>query len=193
MRIKLNDKIFDVRVASTDEELQVGLSQDTKLSKLEGLLLKFPNAADHSIRMSDMSFDLDLVFINDGRVIKVLPAKAGVDDLSIGEASTAVLELKSGAATGIAAGVTVEILGTKNDDGSVSLAEGGIAVIGERQVLDEDGKNQMNLIGGERIFARSVSEKLFKYAKSSEFKKLGKVMVDDINKQDTQEPEYADN
>ena len=193
MRLRLDDKIFDVQIAQTPEELQIGLSQTDKLTKSEGLLLKFPELADHPIRMSDMKFGLDLVFLNGGSVIKAIPAEAGSEDVVLGKPSDSVLEIKSGQGADIHPGATLEVVGEKNEDGTVTAASGGIEAEGPRQLLDEDGKNQMNLIGGERIFARSVTEKLFKYAKSEEYKKLGKVMVDDINKQDTQKPEYAEN
>lgn len=193
MRIKIKDTVFDVVVAKTPEELQIGLSQTSKLAKTEGLLLQFESADNHTIRMSDMSFDLDLIFINGDQVVKMIPAKAGADDIDIQNNSTAVLEVKSEAGSGISAGTAVEILGEKNDDGSVSMMEGGVPTAGARHLLDEDGKNQMNLVGAERIFSRKVTEKLFKYAKADELKKLGKIMVDDVNKQDAQDPEYADN
>ena len=193
MRLKIQDKIYEVQVAQTPEELQIGLSQTKKLAKDTGMLLKFGGIEEHPIRMSDMSFDLDLVFIQDNLVVGVLPAQAGSEDVTIGETSDSVLEIKGGQAAGISVGSEVELLGEKTEDGKVVMAEGGVEAIGSRQLLDEDGKNQMNLIGEERIFARSVTEKLFKYAEAGEFKKLGKVMVDDINKQDTQKPEYAEN
>lgn len=51
----------------------------------------------------------------------------------------------------------------------------------------------MNLLGGERIFSRIATNKMFALAKDKEYKKLGKFIVDEIEKQDTRPAEYAAN
>ena len=62
-------------------------------------------------------------------------------------------------------------------------------------LLDEDGKPQMPMKGGERIFSRVHTRELLDLVKNSKDVKgliaLGKKMVEIIKKQDTQKPEYV--
>ncbi len=73
------------------------------------------------------------------------------------------------------------------------MAEGGLAAKGERHVLDEDGKNQMNLKGGERIFSRKATNRMFDLAKKGDAKKLGKFLINEITAQDSRPTEYSKN
>lgn len=193
MRIVVGEEDFVVAIADTDEKKAVGLSQLAKLPKGKGLVMKFDPPMQVPVRMSDMKFGLDLIFIGDGKVQKKVSAEAGVDDIIIGKQSEAVLEINLGEGNDIKPGMKVSYIGMKTKDGKVKMAEGGITAMGARQVLDEDGKNQMNMLGEERIVSRIDTKVLYKHAKAGDYKKLGAAMVKIINKQDTQEKQYAKN
>ena len=193
MKIKVGEEIFEVAIADTDYKRSIGLSQLKKLPKGKGLLMKFDSRTNTPIRMSDMNFSLDLVFIKDGKVSKVISADAGAKDVKPPSEYDSVVELNLGEGGKLKVGQEMSSVGVKNDDGTVSMADGGLTVKGVRQVLDADGKNQANLVGGERVFSRKDTAKFYKYAKDKNYKKLGAAIVDAINRQDTQAPEYAKN
>ena len=193
MKIKIGDSEFTIAVADSPSKRQIGLSTLKKLPKGKGLLMKFEQEEKIPVRMSDMQFPLDLVFIKGNKVQKIVPSEKGVKDVSINDTSDAVLEVNLGEGGKLKPGMEVAFIGEKKEDGTVVMADGGIDPDGIRHVLDEDGKNQMNLLGGERIFSRKDTDKFFKYAKSKDYKKLGLAIVDAINRQDTQDPQYSKN
>ncbi len=66
-------------------------------------------------------------------------------------------------------------------------------------VLNEDGKPQMELEGGERIFSRPNTKTLIRFAKKalytqkdSDFKALGKRVFKFLEAQDNNEPEFVE-
>lgn len=52
-----------VRVADTDRERYVGLSETRSLNDSEGMLFVFPESGSHEFVMRDMAFPLDIVFV----------------------------------------------------------------------------------------------------------------------------------
>ena len=66
-------------------------------------------------------------------------------------------------------------------------------------VLNSEGKSQMELEGGERIFSRPKTKILIKYAKKAvstgnenDFKKLGDRLFKFLQVQNENEPEYVE-
>lgn len=193
MKVRFGDIEFEVAVADDDRKRSIGLSKLKELPKGKGLLMKFESKTTTPIRMSDMKFPLDLVFMADSEVLDIIGAKDGAEDIQPKKPYTEVLEINAGEAKKLKTGTKMSVVGIKNEDGTVTVADGGIAIDGNRQVLDEDGKNQANLLGEERIFSRADTAKFFKYAAAKDYKKLGLAVVDAITRQDTQEVEYAKN
>jgi uncharacterized membrane protein (UPF0127 family) len=193
MRIQIGNKEFEVRVSASDEESRTGLSNTESLPKKEGFAMKFDGTVSIPITMQQMLFPLDIIFTLNGKVTKVVTAQPGQEDIIIKQPSDLIIEVNAGEASGILPKDEVKFLGKKNEDGTVEMAEGGIATIGNRQVLDENGQNQMNLKGGERIFSRISTRKIFELAKAKEYMKLGKYVVTEIKKQDERPEEYAAN
>ena len=71
--------------------------------------------------------------------------------------------------------------------------------IDKMYILGSDGKPQMDLVGGERIFSRKNSKTLIKLAKradkskkDSDYRKLGKTIFKYIHQQDTRPNEYVE-
>ncbi len=193
MKIKIGNKQFEVRILKTPEENAIGLSQTDKLSKKEGIAMKFDGTTSVPITMKDMSFPIDIIFSLNGEVTKIITAQPGDTDIDIKKPSDLIIEVNAGTASEIKVKDEISFIGTKNNDGTVEMAEGGLEIIGGRQVLDEDGKNQMNLKGGERIFSRVSTKKMFQLAKDKEYKKLGKHVIKEIWKQDAQPEQYSAN
>jgi len=193
MRIKIGSKEFEVRVSESDEDSRIGLSGTESLPKKEGFAMKFDGMSIIPITMQEMLFPLDIIFSLNGKVTKVVTAQPGSKDIIIKQPSDLIIEVNAGEAEGINSKDEVIFLGKKNDDGTVEMAEGGLKIVGNRQVLDENGKNQMNLKGGERIFSRIATRKMYELAKAKEYKKLGKFVITEVRKQDERPEEYAKN
>jgi len=193
MRIQIGNREFEVRISENNEESRIGLSQTKTLPKKEGFAMKFDGTMSIPITMQNMTFPIDIIFSLNGKVTKVVTAQPGDQDIIIKQPSDLIVEVNAGEASEINSKDEIKFIGKKNEDGTVEMAEGGLKTIGDRQVLDEDGKNQMNLIGGERIFSRTSTKKMFELAKEKEYKKLGKFVINEIWKQDERPVEYAAN
>jgi len=193
MKIKIGSKEFKVRISNSVEESRIGLSGLDSLPKDEGFVMKFDGSEIIPISMSDMSFPIDVIFSLNGEVTKVVTAQPGDADTVINKPSDLIIEVNAGEAKDIKSKDAVSFIGKKNDDGTVEMAEGGLKAVGNRQVLDEDGKNQMNLKGGERIFSRIATKRILELAKIKEYKKLGRYVIKEINNQDSRPVEYAKN
>ena len=192
-RLKMGNKEFNVRVSESDEESRIGLSQTESLPKKEGFAMKFDGTQSIPINMKGMNFPIDIIFSLNGLVTRVVTAQPDNVDIMIKKPSDLIVEVNAGAAKNIKIKDEIKLVGTKNEDGTVEMAEGGITTIGDRQVLDEDGKNQMNLKGGERIFSRISTKRMYELAKKKEYKKLGRYIIAEVQKQDGRPVEYADN
>jgi uncharacterized membrane protein (UPF0127 family) len=198
MKLKVGEKEFSVKVAETPEARKQGLLnvKSGSMPKTAGLVLKFDQATPATITMKGMKFPIDIVFIRDGKVQKVISAEPDQEDISINDVSDLVLEVPSGSGEGLKKGDVVDWAGEKLKDGTIQMADGGVAVAeGAMQVLDENGKVQTNIEGDERIFSRKHTERLIDLASKAksdnDYKKLGMAMMQMINKQDTQEQEYT--
>ena len=201
MKLTVGKKVFKVKVATTPEDQKKGLLgvKPGSMPKDAGLVLKYEIATPITITMKGMKFPIDVVFIRDERVQKVVPSHPDEPDITIGDVSTCVLEVPLGSASGIKKGDKVEWAGEKKKDGTIEMADGGaVAVKGAMHVLDENGKVQSNIEGDERIFSRKHTERLISLAEKADtsksdndYKKLGMAMMQMIDKQDTQEQEYV--
>lgn len=193
MKIKVGDKEFNIDQATTPEELKKGLSGKKDLPKGSGLLLSFSKADRYPITMKDMQFPLTLVFEDGGKVIDITTLNPGDSDYVGKLPYTSVLEINPKEAEGIKHGNDVLVIGKKNDDGTVDIADGNIEPKGVAHILDENGKVQMNLLGSERVFSRKATEKIFDLAKSNNYKKLAKFVFKEIQAQDDRPEEYSKN
>jgi hypothetical protein len=106
---------FRLEVAETDEARRQGLSGHEPLAQEEGMLFLFAEDGVYPFWMKDMTFAIDIIWLDDGRVVDVatLPAPASGELLPAthvpsGKADT-VLEINAGRAKalGIEKGVMV--------------------------------------------------------------------------------------
>lgn len=68
--INSQTKIF-VEVAETEEKRTRGLSGREKLLDIEGMLFVFETPARHTFWMKDMKFDLDIIWINNKKIVDI--------------------------------------------------------------------------------------------------------------------------
>jgi len=71
VEMMVKDKKIFIEIASTNEQMQKGLSGRDPLAEDEGMLFVFPEKDTlQSFWMKDMKFDLDFIWINDDKVVQ---------------------------------------------------------------------------------------------------------------------------
>lgn len=193
--INISDKIYLVQIAETESEREIGLSKTEKLDQDSGMLFVIPEGHSQvAFTMEDMSYDLDLIFINkDDEVYDVQYGKAGSKDpiISTSEDSVKyVLEVNPN--SGIKIGDELEF--TECPD----CEEVEDNEVDKMYVIGPDGQPQMELVGGERIISRKETKELIRKAKQAkksksdlDYKKLGRYMFRILDGQNSRPEEYV--
>lgn len=70
-KIKINDKIIKVEIASSPWRQYFGLSNRDSLCLDCGMLFIFPDKQEREFVMRNMNFSLDIIFIADGRIVSI--------------------------------------------------------------------------------------------------------------------------
>jgi uncharacterized membrane protein (UPF0127 family) len=185
------DNKIDVEVAITEKDRTIGLSN--RESSDTGMLFVFPYVGKHQMWMKGTNFPLDIIFLDDDKeVLGVVKGEVG-DGKLLGEFDKVqyVLELPIGYTekfdiqTGDDLPIPEEF--SKSDED---------ATVPGAVLLDDEGKEQMNIRGGERVFSRESTSKFVAGAKSyktdEDLKKLGKLVANEISSQDARGNEYVD-
>lgn len=183
MKITIGEKEYEVKEAKTAEEKKKGLQGVKELPENEGMLFYFDPPQEVSIWMKDTDIPLDIVFIDeDYEVVQVSRGKPNNETLITVPDIAYVLEVNP--RSGISAGDELDL----EEEGPVM------------KVLFQDGSDQYELWGGERIFSRKNTRVLIRKAKKAnesqedkDYKALGKYMFKCIRIQDAREPEYVTN
>ena len=136
--------------------------------------------------MKDTKVPLDIIFINeDLEVISVQKGIPDSEDFITENNVNFVLEVNQN--SGIKSGDELEFSPENKINSS------------KMQVLDSNGESQMELDGGERIFSRSNTKILIKFAKKAnatksdnDYKALGKRIFKFLKTQTENEPEYVE-
>jgi uncharacterized protein len=68
-KVAIGGKIISVLVADTPTRQFKGLSNKKDLGKYSGMLFRFPYKSRYVIVMKDMNFPIDIVWINDNKVV----------------------------------------------------------------------------------------------------------------------------
>lgn len=188
--IEVNNKIYTVDVAQTEEEMSKGLQNVDSLKDNEGMLFDFDENISCCFHMKDTKIDLDIVLINDSeQVIKVYNGKADDSTELPCENVRYVLEVNSN--SNIKAGDKIEIedIDEENEEDEET----------KMYIIGANGKIQMELQGGERIMSRIHTRNLIKLAKKSKntndktnYIKLGKKFLDYLNIQDNQKQDFVE-
>lgn len=185
IRIKIHNKEYKVKEATSSEEKAKGLQGIDKLPEDEGMLFYFDPPQDVQFWMKDVNIPLDIVFIDDDE--EVIKVQEGIpNDETFIEAPDVAYVLEVNANSGIQVGDELELNDEEEDKGPVM------------KVLAQDGSDQYALWGGERIFSRKNTKILIKKAKKAnstqdikDYKALGKYIFKCIKIQDTRDPEYV--
>ena len=180
--IRIGNKEYNVKEATTPEDKAKGLSGVESLPEDEGMLFIFDPPEDVKFWMKDTLIPLNIIFINeDQEVVKV---HQGIpNDETLIEVPNIAYVLEVNANSGIKVGDELEL----EEDAPIM------------KVLAQDGSEQYSLWGEERIFSRKNTKVLVRKAKKADqskldkdYKALGKYMFKCIKIQDNREPEYVD-
>ena len=185
IRIKIHNKEYKVKEATSSEEKAKGLQGVNNLPEDEGMLFYFDPPQDVQFWMKDVSIPLDIVFIDDDE--EVIKVQEGIpNDETFIEAPDVAYVLEVNANSGIQIGDELELDDEEEEKGPVM------------KVLAQDGSDQYALWGGERIFSRKNTKILIKKAKKAnstqdikDYKALGKYIFKCIKIQDTRDKEYV--
>lgn len=72
VRITIKDREIETEVADTEEERIKGLSQRESMGNYQGMLFIFPQKdVIPTFWMKDMKFPIDIIWVNDGRIVKI--------------------------------------------------------------------------------------------------------------------------
>jgi uncharacterized membrane protein (UPF0127 family) len=100
-KVIVEGQTFIVKVAKTDKEKQIGLSETKKLDKNKGMLFVFDTADYYAFWMKNMKFPIDIIYVNGNKVTTVIhqAQPTSLLDMPIyqpNEKSDKVLEINSG-------------------------------------------------------------------------------------------------
>ena len=186
MKVKINDKTYDLIDCITEEEKERGLSNVQSMNDDEGAFFDYREDPQTSLSfwMKDTTLPLDIIFVGEDDV--VLSVKQGEPDseelLTEPGVTYYVIELNQG--SGVKEGDEVDLLTELEAN--------------KMYVLNPDGTAQFELQGGERIFSRISSRGIIKRAKKAystktdnAYKALGKYVFNELDAQTSRDPEYV--
>lgn len=190
-KIEVGGKEYEVKLAITDEEKEVGLQDIESMPENEGMLFVYDEPTDVAFWMKDTRLPLDIVFINEyGEVLSVKRGEPMSEDLIEEQGVKYVLEVNVDSGISEGDDVDLEEVETYEEDDEEELP---------MIVLDEKGNAQMELAGSERIFSRKhtkilarLAKKAYKSKSDKDYKALGRKVFAFIEKQNTQKQEYVE-
>lgn len=184
MKIRINNKQYNVKEATTLKEQKQGLKGITSLSEDEGMIFIFNNPVNVSFYMKDTLIPLDIICINEdfevSKVYKGLP-----NDNTLLPCNDVIFVVELNQNSGVKVGDDFDII----DDTEYPVM----------RVLSSNGDSQMDLWGGERIISRRETKIIIRKAKKakktkkdSDYISLGKYIFKVFKKQDERKLEYVE-
>ena len=193
IKIKINNKIYNVLAARSEEEREQGLQNVVEMDNDEGCLFFHPKVENVDYWMKSTYLPLDLIFIDaDKEVISVKQGKPESEDLISEKDVKYVLELNKD--SGVEAGDILEI------DGEDDFSEDGIELEPNKMyIIGSDGTPQAELQGGERIFSRKSTKVILRKAKKAfetkadaDYRALGRYVFNELTAQTSRKPQYVE-
>ena len=193
IKVKINNKEYNLLYAKTEEEKENGLKDVEEMGQDEGMFFDYRSDPQEEISfwMKDTTIPLDIIFV--GEDDKVLSVQKGIpltEDYLTEHDVYYVIELNED--SGVKAGNEVEIL----DDAEFSdLPKSSLLV------LNSDGTVQFDLGSGQnRIFSRISSKVIIRKAKKAyksksdaDYKALGRYIFGELDRQSKRPEEYVEN
>lgn len=189
VEISINDEDFDVLVFRTEEEKEIGLQNVESMDDDEGGIFVYDEPQHVDFWMKDTSIPLDIIFVDENNtVISVKQGEPNSEEYISEDNVKYVIELNAN--SGIKSGDKVVF---EDYTGIINGLD-----VNKMYVIGEDGKPQMELFGGERIFSIPSTKIIIKKAKKaykektdSAYRSLGKYVFKEMNAQDSRGKEYV--
>ena len=193
IKIKINNKTYDVLAARSEEEREQGLQNVVEMDDNEGCLFFHPEVENVDYWMENAYIPLDIIFIDaDKEVISVKQGKPESKDFISEKGVKYVLELNKN--SGIEPGDILEI------DGEDDFSEEGVKLEPNKMyIIGSDGNPQAELQGGERIFSRKSTRVILRKAKKAfetkadvDYRALGRYVFNELTDQTSRKPQYVE-
>lgn len=190
--IEIGGKEFDVIVFTTEKQKERGLMNVREMNSNEGGLFIYDEPQHVDYWMVKTYLPLDIIFIGeDNKVISVKEGKPESKDYISEDNVKYVLEVNRN--SGVKEGDVLEFEDEEFDESSHPELE-----VNKLYVIGSDGKPQMTLEGGERIFSRISTKTMINKAKrafvektDSAYKALGKYIFKEMKAQDNRPAQYV--
>ena len=69
--VTIDNQSFNVAIAGSEKEREIGLSETKSLDQNQGMLFLFNNPGYYSFWMKNMKFPIDIIFINNDQIVTV--------------------------------------------------------------------------------------------------------------------------
>lgn len=189
VEISINDEDYDVLVFRTEEEKEIGLQNVESMDDDEGGIFVYDKPQHVDFWMKDTSIPLDIIFVDENNTVTSVKQGEPNSEEYISEDNVKyVIELNAN--SGIKSGDKVVF------EDYTEIING--LDVNKMYVIGEDGKPQMELFGGERIFSIPSTKIIIKKAKKaykektdSAYRSLGKYVFKEMNAQDSRGKEYV--
>lgn len=198
--VKIHDKEYNLLVAVSEKEKEIGLQDVIEMDPNEGMLFDYRDNIQEELSfwMKDTVIPLDIIFVDESN--RVISVKQGIPESEelLTEYNVAyVIELNqnSGVKSGDMVQFDYEIQEHENDveENTEEKPEGLMEIIGS------DGEVQAQLQGSERIFSIKNTKTLVNMAKrayesqsDSDYKALGRKIFEYMKIQNEREPEWVE-
>ncbi len=67
----INNHTFELRVADSQKEREIGLSETKSLPQNQGMIFIFEKSDYHSFWMKNMKFPIDIIYINNDKIVTI--------------------------------------------------------------------------------------------------------------------------
>lgn len=102
-QVAINNHVFNLEIAKTDKEQEIGLSKYKNIPQNFGMLFPFEKPGYYSFWMKNMKFPIDIIFIRNNKIVTIFknasPPKSNNEFLPIyrtQKLSDTVLEINTG-------------------------------------------------------------------------------------------------
>ena len=192
--IEIEDQKYDIEIADTEEKRMIGLKNIDSLKDKQGMLFIFDNLTTDSFTMKETKIDLDIIFIDEDKEVLEVHSVKAFDPNPIICSEPYMYVFETNINSGIKKGDELDFDDDFTEDEMTEIKKSKMLV------LDSEGNVQMKLIGGERIISRIKTKQLVKAAlkayktdNDSDYKRVGRMILKELNAQDDRPTQYVNN
>ena len=192
--IEIEDQKYDIEIADTEKKRMIGLKNIDSLKDKQGMLFIFDNLTTDSFTMKETKIDLDIIFIDEDKEVLEVHSVKAFDPNPIICSEPYMYVFETNINSGIKKGDELDFDDDFTEDEMTEIKKSKMLV------LDSEGNVQMKLIGGERIISRIKTKQLVKAAlkayktdNDSDYKRVGRMILKELNAQDNRPTQYVNN